>query len=517
MDLYALGFVLLMSAVGGLCAYVADILGYKIGKKRISFKRIRPKYVARTSVVIAGMLIPVLTIAILYGASAEYRTWLSKGRQAIEDLKKASQELEKVNQQRVQGEQEIARLTNARRVMEKELDKKQTEIGQKDQRLKEQLASLQTLQTRLTSLSRMNESIQRKFQNTQAAYTKTVKAYEELQKNLKKTNEDYLAAKARGDQAKTRYDEISKKNLELTNDNGRLEGANKALEDSVKDLQTKTQELTKEIEKLQQDKDLAEKDKQAAKDEVAKVQNEIQNLTDKVREAREVAQQTIENSVAFTRTNTLSFTYGEEMGRAEVPTGLSTDSARIIYRGLIRKAKTIATERGARPDAQYPFTGSAGMMIFDSSNRPLSEDQVESYWVQQIISQKSDQVLVMRASTNRFGTEPVALRFDFYPDPLVFHRGEIVAESRIDGRASDSVIRNTIREFLKTFVNTKARSRKMIPIQSREGESFGQFTEDQYFNAFAQVKAIPRVIRIVAVAQTDIRAGDPLAIDLEFR
>ena len=97
MDGVATGFIVLMIALGGISAFVADILGYKIGKKRLSLWHIRPKYIARGSVTITGMLIPLITVLLLAASSAEFRTWITRGRKAVQELKQKEEEVQAKN------------------------------------------------------------------------------------------------------------------------------------------------------------------------------------------------------------------------------------------------------------------------------------------------------------------------------------------------------------------------------------------------------------------------------------
>jgi uncharacterized protein (DUF3084 family) len=121
-----------MVAIGGISAYVADILGYKIGKKRLSIKRIRPKYVARISVVIAGMLIPLITMVFLYGVSSTFRTWLTRGSEIVKDLEQKSKEVDRINSQVVEGEKKNADLSNQNSILTTEFTKKKKEADEQE-------------------------------------------------------------------------------------------------------------------------------------------------------------------------------------------------------------------------------------------------------------------------------------------------------------------------------------------------------------------------------------------------
>lgn len=522
MDGVAVGFVILMVVLGGLSAYVADILGYKIGKKRLSLWRIRPKYVARTSVVVMGMLIPLITISLLYGASADFRTWLTKGRQAIEESKIKSAELEKLQ---LQLQKKSAEMSNKIRLFEDEIDKKQKDIASQEKQLQGLTASMKTQSAQFKSLGDQKAKLQATFIKVQASL-KTAEsslkiadtALKNSKKELDEVNTRLNDSKTKYQAAKKEYDKTTSENLRLNVLNGELHRDNQELEAKVTQQQTDLENLTKSIEALQKDKMKAETEAKAAQKELLEVQEALGTITENIRQMRSKFASDLQETSRYARTSPISFLKGEELGRVTVPAKLTEAAATGVYRTLIRKARAAATAKGAAPDPElYPFADNVGFIAYDTFGRPLGEAQVDRYWIEELLKVPQNSIAVVRAWNNRFSKEPVALTLDVYPNPIVFRKGEIIAETPIDGRGSELEIRRTIREFLRTFVNTKARSRKMIPVQTRDGETFGEFSEEQYFNAAVQAKKIPRTLRLVAVAQDDIRAGDPLQILLEFR
>lgn len=518
MDLLSASFVILMVVLGGVSAYVADILGYKIGKKRLSLWHIRPKYVARTTVVIAGALIPLVVVALWYVFSSGFRTWITKGQQAIEDAKRATAQVSNLQDQGVKLERRNASLENKNKIFESQISSKQGEIDKQDKELKAQASNLKDLNIKLDELRKqiesaneLNKKTKLQFEQTKVSLKKSEDSLKEVQDKLATAKAEYEATKNRYDGLKTQYDQTSSRNLELTNSNLQLENANAELQKNLKELSAQVSDLTTEISSLKADKTAADKEAKEAMEKRDEIQRKLNEITVAMRQA-------FANSEVTFRTTPIVFMVGEELGRATIPAKISKSDATTLYRNLTRRARSIGSERGAQSDpVAFPFSGTAGFILTDKKDHMLNEDEVESLWISTFMNFKSDQVVVMNSAMNRVSCEALILRFDFFPNPIVFRKGEIIAESKIDGRLSDSEIRRTIREFLRTFVNTKARLRKMVPVVTRDGESYGQFTEDQFFDTFLRVKAIPRLLRLVAVAQYDTRAGDPLLINLELR
>ena len=520
MDPQSLLFVLLVIAIGGFSAYLADILGYKIGKKRLSIKRIRPKYIARISVVIAGMLIPIITMLLLYGVSSTFRTWITKGSQIVREIEQKQRNIDKINQQLVATETTKAKLENLKAITDDQLKKSKVELSQQEKTLTELKKSVSEAKSRADSAKREQEAalarlapIQNKLGVKQNELDAKQKEFQAADARFKDADSKYKSADSKYLDTVKRYNETSTKNLRLTSDNADLTKSNDEIKKTSDSLQAMITEINKDISALKTQKIDADSATKTAYVTLANATKQLESLQVQLANERASAL----GFETYSRTKPITFGRGEELARATVPGQASKSDATSIYRNLLRRAKLMATERGAKPSEVYPFTGPAGSILIDKNNFQLSEDDVEAFYTTEIRKALDDQVLIVSASYNRFAGEPVTLAFELYPNPIVFRKGEIITESRIDGRTSEIEVLTAIREFLRTFVNTKARNRKMIPVKSRDGESFGEFTQNQLLSAVAKAKAVTRSARLVAVARLDTRAGDPLEIELEVR
>ena len=517
MDLQSLLIVLIVIAIGGFSAYLADILGYKIGKKRLTIKRIRPKYVARISVVVAGMLIPIFTMLIIYSISSTFRIWITRGSQVVKDLEQNSRELEVQDKALKDATKLEAKLKNERQILDAELKDKGANLLEQTKKLGEQKKKLDDLGR---AVIKARASVDKANRDRTAALASLVPIQQKLeakQGELDAKQKEYEAADAKFKSADANYKETieryratSKRNLELTNDNANLTKTNEEIRKTSENLQTTIVSLNKDIELLKSQQTMAEGETKKAKGDLQFVLEELVRL-------RADAKVIEKNSEAFYRLKPLSFLRGEELTRFSIGANPSQIDATSAYRSLLRRAKSVASDRGAKADPDNAFSGTAGSLLTGTGQSYLTEDEVEKYWVAAIRNHRNESVLIAKAAVNLFGLEPVTLEIEILPNPIVFRKGEIVTESKIDGRSSEIEILNVIREFLRTYVNTKARGRKMIPVQGRDGESYGEFTQDQLLTTVARVKAVARLLRLVAVAKQDIRAGDPLDIDIEVR
>ena len=73
MNWILLGSLIVVSA---LVSWAGDVIGMRLGKKRITFLNLRPKYTSRIISVVTGVGIAVATLLILSVASEQVRTAL---------------------------------------------------------------------------------------------------------------------------------------------------------------------------------------------------------------------------------------------------------------------------------------------------------------------------------------------------------------------------------------------------------------------------------------------------------
>ena len=508
MDAIAIGFVILMCLGGGVVAWVADVWGYKIGKKKLSLWHIRPRHIARMFVVFAGILIPLIFFGLYYAVSSTFREWVTKGQSAIVDAQVKSQQLEKVTRDVLDAENLLKVTSNEKDQIDKEREKIGREMVQQKAKQAELKNQLKDLDSKISNLQGTIDGLRKQDKVLQQDKAKNQVELVKVQSDLKTSQDKLDTFQNQYKEAKKRLDETQLESLKLTNQNSALDTKNKELQTQIAEFQKQLPELTATIADLKASKTSAEAEVKAADEQVKEMQQRLATL-------KNSADQLIQGATAM-RLAPITFQKDEEIARVAIAPKITVDEARTLYRGLIRKAKSIATERGAGSSQADPFSGSAGIILPNTNGEPMGEDQVENLVVQQFKNTKQEEVFILRSATNCFDVEAVPLKFEVHPDPIVFRKGEIVAETQYKPKSTDSEIRASLREFLRTFVKTKARSRKMIPIRNRDGESFGELGEDQYFEAFIRAKSISRNVRMVAVAQDDIRAGDPLNINLEF-
>lgn len=96
---YTVLFVIALICVSGFVAYFGDLLGRKMGKKRLTLFKMRPRHTAIVVTTITGMLISAIALTTLISVNDQFRRVFFRGEQIIKHnnrLIKANQNLAKL-------------------------------------------------------------------------------------------------------------------------------------------------------------------------------------------------------------------------------------------------------------------------------------------------------------------------------------------------------------------------------------------------------------------------------------
>lgn len=131
--------LLLVSAV---VAYVGDLLGMRIGKRRISVFGLRPRHTSSVITAVTGVIIALATLSILSTTTDTVRT-------ALFSLKFVQRQITELTSRLQENQQEMQTLETRLFENQTELAGKQQELARVEERLAESETSLRTLQGQL--------------------------------------------------------------------------------------------------------------------------------------------------------------------------------------------------------------------------------------------------------------------------------------------------------------------------------------------------------------------------------
>lgn len=512
MNIFSIGFLVLISLVGGVIALLADNLGRTIGKKRITFRRLRPRRTAQVFTFSAGAVIPLLTVAVVAFASEGVRRWFVEGPALVserdrlsEDLKKIRTTLTDLENQRQEKLSEISRLTEQRQELEKKLTESQAKLAAAESRVKELNAKLAPLTARLASaekkyksLLEANELLTRQNATTKAQLEKNQKELSQLTDQYGDLQAAFLTLNSQKAEAERYQIQLDRENAALLEQIGKNQKLITTLSADLNQTAAELQSKTAELNEMERQRERAALDLDRMKGQVKDMREQFDALMSIWGNSRQLPP---------------TFLMGQELARVSVPANLSPADAENALSRLLRGARANAEERGAKPKGSIPV---AGIMDRTVDGRPLTSDAQQKQIVDRITGLSEDFLLIATSSLNAFKGEPVAVDVRTMRNPIVFTQGEMVAETRIDGDRTENVIVEQITEFVRTQVRERARTEGMVPILGQDG-GYGVLDQDVLLDLMRTARANNRRVRLQAIAPKDIRAGDPLELEYRIR
>ena len=139
--------IIIMAIVGGFIAFLADKMGSKIGKKRMSIFGLRPKHTSILLTVLSGTIIAVLTISVMAISSHSARV-------ALFGMDQLQKELKMLNEEKVTAATELAQAQG-------KVDEQNKKISSLDAKIKEAEAENDAMESKLSQLNDMYARAQR--------------------------------------------------------------------------------------------------------------------------------------------------------------------------------------------------------------------------------------------------------------------------------------------------------------------------------------------------------------------
>lgn len=502
MDLVSTSFLVVIVLGGGLIALLADWLGRTMGKKRLRFLHLRPRHTAALFTVLAGVLVAIVTIVFVAGASQDVRQWILEGRRAIErsallatEVKQKESrinELQKSEQSLQSRYSEAAKKVNLLDQDKKELSVQRSELGKSVSNLKGLVSKSQT-DLRATS-RRLTEQL--------ATLGKTRNTLTGTQSQLQSASQTLRSAA-------TQLEELNKRYIEIDRELVQTERKLKQADADVKSLETAKGVLEGEVKGLRSTVKEYESSLETTRNELSRVRAE---LGEGKQELEELQQQlamlrTISDN---SRTQPLMFSRGDEVARIVVPANLATSAARNQLTRLLRTARVAAESRGAKGSPAAGFFGR------EVNGKTISGEEQVAQWVSRIAGVAEERVVVANSLINTFRGEPVALELAVHPNKIAFAKNEVIAETRIDGDLSSADVLHRMSVFISQTIRAKAIERGMIPAKGRD-DSLGAIAPESVFEIVQQIRSGVRNARVQAIALEETRAGDPLKIEFRIR
>lgn len=115
--------ILLLILLGGTVAILGNTIGRAIGRRRLSIFNLRPRHTAAAITVLSGILIVVMTLAVILVVSQDARTALFGLDKLKTELAAKQTELLGIDQQLLKAQQSIKKLNTSRAELKQEVER----------------------------------------------------------------------------------------------------------------------------------------------------------------------------------------------------------------------------------------------------------------------------------------------------------------------------------------------------------------------------------------------------------
>ena len=174
--MFGIRLMFLLAVMGGLIAFIADKLGSKIGKKKLSVFGLRPHDTSVLLTVLSGVLIALFSVGVLAVSSESART-------ALFGMEKLQKELFRLTSEKNTAEKEYDKAMNA-------LKEKNAAIADLDVKIREADAAKTAAEKNLLAANNSLNEVRGQYEATQGALVNAKSEVQSLTEARDKLNEE---------------------------------------------------------------------------------------------------------------------------------------------------------------------------------------------------------------------------------------------------------------------------------------------------------------------------------------
>lgn len=476
--------VVVLVLVSGFIAYLGDVLGRRMGRRRVTLFGMRPRYTAIFISVVAGMLITLVTLIAVAAVSEDVRNGLLRARAMRQEIVKLEREV-RANRNRVseaqartqRAETEWASSRTNLKAAKRETEAARTRLHDVSSTLKEVNAA----RARIVAQFAASQSLLRQVQ---ARRDRTLAELKKKEDDLKKLNDQLENADAL-------FAETGKANLKLEQEKAALEDRRSALTEEISALKTQSENLHQESVRLGA--------------QVAKLQIFI-------------------NTAKPVLTQEVVFEVGQELGRDVIDASLPVSTIKKRLEEFVRSVETSVRAAGAGESAGHAIILVKLMPIEgDTQPRLMEESHILDLLARDLHEQSGSSVVRCFSMLNVPRGQPVPVDFGFVPNKLLFTKGTELARITLDPSDSDLLLLQVI-AWMRQDVATRAHEASILPDLSSPGErtllfgtpqySVGRISRERLSSLLKDVRKHRSPVEVVARAAKDTWTVGPLDIEL---
>lgn len=470
---FSILFILILIVVSGFIAYFGDILGRRLGKKRLTLFNLRPRYTAIVVTTITGMLISALAVAALLSVDSRFREVMREG--------------ERIFEKNLQLQIRSRELTRTNRSL---------------------LARSADLQKQVADRQKELQEARKAVADARRARDSAARAVEQLRKDIRARQQEIAA---------------QKQDIEL------LRGRKLAVEDELDTRTEQLESIRQDLLDKQKELSRATEALAAANTDLAAAQNRLRDVQARLAakvselEAKQkelISEQTMrrhfEKQAFELRSGELVMRQGDEIIRGTVSPKQPLFGIRADLVSLLKKASDIAEQRGA----VQGDNGRAVTVVFRSPDgRTVETDESECLRLaaEAIAPARTDALVQVVCATNTVAGEQAIVELRLYVNNRIYAKDDLIAVGRIDGRLSEGRVLLSLINFLQQDVAEAAVRKGIVPVPNYDPkQSMGVNPQRQLqglLDVVENIRALDSKAEVRVYASADVYAIGPLNMD----
>jgi uncharacterized protein (DUF3084 family) len=477
---YTTLLIIALIPVSGFIAYFGDLLGRRMGKRRLTLWNLRPRHTAIIITTVTGMLISAVALFTLLAVDSTFRDLLSRGKEIV-------------------GQNERLIKENAG------LELRNRELAKLRDKL-EKLVAVRQIEVRMA---------RRVAESAKKARDAAVVAVGHLEREISARRRELAALKRRTDVAESL---LEKRTGELESLQEQLIVARSSLARAQSGLLAAETKLASAQTRLAEtEKKLVGAEQQLAAQNVALEKLEKQLAEQKA--ALEIVESAAIKFGKQLRQGELILRQGDEIARGTVSPHQTRFGIRADIMSILDMAGVKAEKLGAKPGANgravrliYRQTVSEKLAVFTEDERECVDMATDA--ISRSVQDALIQVVCWR---NTLVGEQVPVELRLYINNLVYPKGARIAGKRLDGRVSEGRILLAVIDFLQKEVSENALKAGIIPVSNPDPRAtLGKNAQEQVeelMNVVERIKSINAPVVVEVYASKDVYAADTLNME----
>lgn len=483
--------IVLLMALGALIAWLGDLTGAWLGKRRSTLFGMRPRRSARLIAAVVGAILPLIGLGVALLGSQYARIAIFQLRSIIQQRQQLTGEVTDLKAQVADYEQRV-------RTAEEHAAAAEAEAATL-------LEAQADAQERIAALTERRDELAGRVEDLSARREELQAQLTAAQGDLQRAEADLHAAEA----------DLRAAEADLTTTAADLEAKRR----EVEERRLRVEQLSLQVEATTRDLESARGDLIGARDELVSANEELEQRQQQLVEIENRLRQVERREVLIARGEAI-YEPGDELIRVVLPARETQDQMEADLTELLYLASAAAQRKGVREGengravrlvSPWPPWATAG-------TTEVPETMIIRHVASELRTRGPDEWVVMvRAFRRVVAEDPSQLPVEFKAaaNRLVFRAGDVIDEFTISSRATtlQAFERLWLRITGKTGpVRLRAIAEGMLP--HPETGNYGSIDLAEIFTAAEQVQAGEGLMRVQIVADEDTYTRGPLLLDI---